>query len=96
MTPPDACLFAKLMAAHPEMDGNSIMLTVAFTPGSLSLSAYVLTPKGFEWGRQADPNSPAGYNPASMVDRAQLVSFGFLSLLIWVLTISPTSFCPTE
>jgi hypothetical protein len=49
------------------------MLTVAFTPGSLSLSAYVLTPKGFEWGRNADPNSPAGYNPASMVDRAQLL-----------------------
>ena len=61
------------MAMHSEIDGASIMLTVAFTPGSLSLSAYVLTPKGFEWGRNADPNSPAGYNPASMVDRAQLL-----------------------
>lgn len=61
------------MAAHSEIDGSSIMLTVAFTPGSLSLSAYALTPKGFEWGRTADANSPAGYNPASMVDRAQLL-----------------------
>jgi len=61
------------MAQHQEIDGASIMLTVAFTPGSLSLSAYALTPKGFEWGRNADPNSPAGYNPASMVDRAQLL-----------------------
>lgn len=61
------------MAQHPEIDGASILLTVAFTPGSLSLSAYALTPKGFEWGRNADPNSPAGYNPASMVDRAQLL-----------------------
>lgn len=73
MTPADTCLFAKLMAAHPEIDGSSIMLTVAFTPGSLSLSAYALTPKGFEWGRNADPNTPTGYNPASMVDRCQLL-----------------------
>ncbi|GAA5963418.1 hypothetical protein JCM21900_000442 [Sporobolomyces salmonicolor] len=73
LTPADAVLFAKLMAQHQEIDGSSIMLTVAFTPGSLSLSAYALTPKGFEWGRNADPNSPAGYNPASMVDRAQLL-----------------------
>ncbi|GEM09491.1 hypothetical protein Rt10032_c08g3508 [Rhodotorula toruloides] len=73
LTPADACLFAKLMAQHSEIDGSSIFLTVAFTPGSLSLAAYALTPKGFEWGRNADPNSPAGYNPASMVDRAQLL-----------------------
>lgn len=73
LTPTDAILYAKLMAQHSEIDGNSIMLTVAFTPGSLSLSAYVLTPKGFEWGRAADPTSPSGYNPASMVDRAQLL-----------------------
>lgn len=73
LTPADTCLFAKLMAAHSEIDGSSIMLTVAFTPGSLSLSAYALTPKGFEWGRNADPNTPTGYNPASMVDRCQLL-----------------------
>lgn len=73
LSPADATLFARLMAQHSEIDGTSIMLTVAFTPGSLSLSAYALTPKGFEWGRNADPNAPAGYNPASMVDRAQLL-----------------------
>lgn len=61
------------MAQHPEIDGNSIMLTVAFSPGSLSLSAYVLTPKGFEFGRQAEGGKTDGYNPASMVDRAQLL-----------------------
>lgn len=73
LTPSDAVLYARLMAQHPEIDGSSIMLTVSFTPGSLSLSAYALTPRGFEWGRTADPNTPAGYNPASMVDRAQLL-----------------------
>jgi pre-mRNA-processing factor 8 len=36
------------------------MLMVAFTSGSLSLLAYVLIPKGFEWGRNADPNAPNG------------------------------------
>jgi len=66
-------MFAKLMAQHPELGGESILLTIAFTPGSLSLSAYCLTPKGFEFCRQADPNAPNGYNPAIMSDRAQLL-----------------------
>jgi pre-mRNA-processing factor 8 len=73
LAPPDAIMFAKLMAAHPSIEGSSIMLSVAFTPGSLSLSAYALTPKGFEFARGADPNSPAGYNPANMTERAQLL-----------------------
>ncbi|WAQ81207.1 hypothetical protein PtA15_1A547 [Puccinia triticina] len=73
LSPNDAILFSKLMAQHSQLDGTSIMLTVAFTPGSLSLSAYVLTPKGFEWGRNADPNAPNGYNPASMSERVQLL-----------------------
>lgn len=96
LTPTDAVLYAKLMAMHSEIDGDSIMLTVAFTPGSLSLSAYVLTPKGFEWGRNADANAPAGYNPASMVDRAQLLlsdrilgsTFGTSSLRCWAVADS--------
>jgi len=61
------------MAQHEEMDGQSIVLSVAFTPGSLSLSAYALTPKCFEWARNADINNPVGYNPNSMVERAQLL-----------------------
>lgn len=73
MSPADAILFAKLMAAHDDLGGEAIILTVAFTPGSLSLSAHVLTPKGFEYGRSADINNPTGYNPATMTDRAQLL-----------------------
>lgn len=86
LTPADAITFAKVMAQHPEIDGSTVMLTVAFTPGSLSLSAYALTPKGFEWGRNADPASPAGYNPAAMVERAQLL----LSDRILGSTFAPT------
>lgn len=73
LPPSEAQLFGKLMAQHPELDGTSIMLTVAFTPGSLSLSSYVLTPKGFEWARTADPNSLQGYNPTQHTERAQLL-----------------------
>ena len=60
LAPNEAIMYARLMAKHPELDGSSILLTVAFTPGSLSLSAYCLTPRGFEFARQADPNSPNG------------------------------------
>jgi len=49
------------------------LVTVAFTPGSLSLSCYALTPKGFEWARSADAASPNGYNPSAMSERAQLL-----------------------
>lgn len=86
LAPTDAILYAKLMAQHSQIDASTVMMTVAFTPGSLSLSAYALTPKGFEWGRNADPSSPTGYNPASMVDRAQLL----LSDRILGSTFAPT------
>jgi pre-mRNA-processing factor 8 len=62
-----------MMAQHDELDGQAAFITIAFTPGSLSLSAYCLSPKGFEWARKADPNNPTGYNPATMSDRAQLL-----------------------
>lgn len=73
LSPNDAILFGKMMAQHEELDGQSIVLSVAFTPGSLSLSAYALTPKAFEWARSADINNPVGYNPNTMVERAQLL-----------------------
>ena len=60
LSPSNAIMFAKLMAQHDELTGDAICLTVAFTPGSLSLACYCLTPKGFEFCRQADPQSPNG------------------------------------
>jgi pre-mRNA-processing factor 8 len=89
LSPTDAIMFAKMMAKHEDVTGDSVLVTVAFTPGSLSLSCYALTPKGFEWARNADPAQPngtfslvrmisshripLGYNPALMADRAQLL-----------------------
>jgi pre-mRNA-processing factor 8 len=73
LAPTDAIMFSKLIAKHEEIDASSIFLSVSFTPGSLSLASYVLTTKGFDWGRNADINNPTGWNPASMTERSQLL-----------------------
>lgn len=72
----DTALHAKMMASHPEWGASSICVTAAFTPGSVSLSAYNLTVAGFEWGRkanQSDAASGQGYNPTAMADKVQLL-----------------------
>ena len=61
LSPTDVTTQAKIMADHPELTSSSICLTVAFTPGSVSLSAHSLSPAGFEWGRKNTDTSP---NPA--------------------------------
>lgn len=73
LTPQDAIFLANLISKHEELKGETILLTVAFTPGSLSLSSYCLTPKGFEWARGADVNAPNGWNPQVHSARAQLL-----------------------
>ena len=58
---------AKIMADNPEWDGEkTIIITCSFTPGSCSLTAYKLTPGGYEWGRSnTDKGSnPKGYLPS--------------------------------
>ena len=61
----DVTMHARIMSDNPETwDGDkAIMLTCSFTPGSCSLTAYKLTPAGFEWGRNNKDMSanPAGY-----------------------------------
>lgn len=55
------------MADNPEWDGEkTIIITCSFTPGSCSLTAYKLTPGGYEWGRSnTDKGSnPKGYLPS--------------------------------
>jgi pre-mRNA-processing factor 8 len=56
----DVIMHSKIMADNHSWDGEkSVVITCSFTPGSCSLTAYKLTPKGFEWGRQ---NRDAGIN----------------------------------
>ena len=61
LSPTDVTTHGKLMADHPEWGPSSVCLTVAFTPGSVSLSAHSLSVAGFEWGRKNADTSP---NPA--------------------------------
>lgn len=58
LSPIDVTTQAKIMADHPEWSSSSVCLTVAFTPGSVSLSAHSLSVAGFEWGRKNADTSP--------------------------------------
>ncbi|RCI05302.1 Pre-mRNA-processing-splicing factor 8 [Rhizopus stolonifer] len=66
MSAQDVTTHAKILAANRNWDGEkTITLTCSFTPGSCSLTAYKLSPAGFEWGKNnVDPGSqPQGYLP---------------------------------
>jgi pre-mRNA-processing factor 8 len=53
-----------MLESHKWYDGERcvLLLTASFTPGSVSLTAYKLTPGGYEWGRQ---NMDASANPGA-------------------------------
>lgn len=62
----DIVQHAKMLENHRSWDGERcVVVTCSFTPGSCSLTAYKLTPGGYEWGRQAKElgQDPAGYKP---------------------------------
>jgi pre-mRNA-processing factor 8 len=78
LAPGDAAAHARLLEAHPSWDGERcVVVTVSFTPGSASLTAYRLTPAGYEWGRAARADAAGGANPAgfgpSLYEKAQLL-----------------------
>jgi pre-mRNA-processing factor 8 len=53
LSPLDVTAHAKILAENKSWDGDkSVIITCSFTPGSVSLTAYKLTPGGYEWGRQ--------------------------------------------
>jgi hypothetical protein len=56
------------------------MITCSFTPGSVSLTAYRLTPSGYEWGRNNTDkgNNPKGYLPSHYEKVQMLLSDRFL------------------
>lgn len=61
--PQDVTAHAKMLEAHKSWDGERcILITCSFTPGSVSLTAYKLTPAGYEWGRQ---NKDTSANPGA-------------------------------
>jgi len=73
-------LLSQIMADNKEWDGEkTIIITCSFTPGSCSLTAYKLTPSGYEWGRNnKDPsNNPPGYLPTHSEKVQMLLSDRF-------------------
>lgn len=58
MSPQDVIQHAKMLEGFKSWDGERcIVVTCSFTPGSCTLTAYKLTPGGYEWGRQQKDNS---------------------------------------
>ncbi len=75
MTASDVTQHARLMAAHPTWDKKTVTMTVSFTPGSVSLAAWALTPNGYKWGaenKDMSSEQPQGFS-TSMGEKCQLL-----------------------
>lgn len=76
MTAADTTQHARLMGAHPIWDKKTVTMTVSFTPGSVSLASWALTPAGYKWGsenRDLSSEQPQGFSPTSMSEKCQLL-----------------------
>ncbi|KAL9000946.1 MAG: hypothetical protein Q9169_000430 [Polycauliona sp. 2 TL-2023] len=76
MTAADATQHARLMSAHPSWDKKTVTMTVAFTPGSVSLAAWALTPQGYKWGadnKDLGSEHPQGFSTSGMGEKCQLL-----------------------
>ncbi|PWY91095.1 PROCN-domain-containing protein [Aspergillus heteromorphus CBS 117.55] len=75
MTAMDVTQHARLMNSHPSWDKKTVTMTVSFTPGSVSLAAWGLTPQGYKWGaenRDTTSDQPQGFS-TSMGEKCQLL-----------------------
>jgi pre-mRNA-processing factor 8 len=75
MTAQDVTTHSKLMSQHPSWDKKTITLTVSFTPGSVSLCSWSLTPEGYKWGatnKDTQSDNPAGFS-TSFGQKSQLL-----------------------
>jgi len=82
LQPQDCTQHAKILEQNSSWDGEkSIILTCSFTPGSCSLTAYKITPAGYEWGRankDMTSTNPQGYGPGHFEKVQMLLSDRFL------------------
>ncbi|PWA85083.1 Pre-mRNA-processing-splicing factor 8A [Artemisia annua] len=77
----DLTFHARILENNKQWDGEkSIILTCSFAPGSCSLTAYKITPTGYEWGRANKDNgsNPHGYLPTHYEKVQMLLSDRFL------------------
>lgn len=81
LSPQDLTTHARILENNKQWDGEKcIILTCSFTPGSCSLTAYKLTPTGYEWGRvnKDTGSNPHGYLPTHYEKVQMLLSDRFL------------------
>lgn len=78
MSAADVTEHSKLLDAHSEWDKtNTVTVSVAFTPGSVSLSAWGLTPQGYQWGaenKDVQSDQPQGFTTTMGEKRKLLLS----------------------
>ena len=81
LSPVDVTMHANMLESYKSWDGEKcVVVTCSFTPGSCSLTAYKLTPSGYEWGRQNKDTgaNPQGYAPTHYEKVQVLLSDRFL------------------
>ncbi|RDW88736.1 pre-mRNA-processing-splicing factor 8 [Coleophoma cylindrospora] len=75
MTAADVTQHSRLMNAHQSWDKKTISMTVSFTPGSVSLASWALTPQGYKWGaenKDMGSDQPQGFS-TNMGEKCQLL-----------------------
>ncbi|EPS30301.1 hypothetical protein PDE_05252 [Penicillium oxalicum 114-2] len=75
MSAADVTQHARLMNSHSSWDKKTVTMTVSFTPGSVSLAAWALTPEGYKWGaenKDMSSDQPQGFS-TSMGEKCQLL-----------------------
>ncbi|KAG8091805.1 hypothetical protein GUJ93_ZPchr0012g20008 [Zizania palustris] len=91
LSPQDLTSHARILENNKQWDGEKcIILTRGFTPGSGSLTAYKLTPSGYEWGHSNKDSSsnPHGYLPTHYEKVQMLLSNRFLGF--YMVRVFPT------
>ena len=86
LTPTDAVMHSKIMSENHTWDGEkTVICTCSFTPGSCSLTAYKITPTGFQWGKdvkEKDISLAQGYTPKCFERVQMLLSDRFLGFFM--------------
>ena len=85
LSPTDVTAHARIMSENKSWDGErTVIITCSFTPGSVSLATYKLTPSGYEWGRQNRDTgaNPHGYLPTHYERVQTLLSDAFLGFFM--------------
>ena len=88
LPPQDVLMHSRIMSENKVWDGEkTVIMTCSFTPGSCSMSAYKLTPQGFEWGLQNKDSGVAaalaqGYSPGHYERVQMLLSDRFLGFFM--------------